>query len=185
VDAQERGTPANEPVKFEVVLPAQKRDVGWWFSTIGPVVIAALALLVAFVSLLDQQKADDIAQAAQTLTARTDASEVFFSSTPNVKSQFIIDNRAGTPITSVLVQPTAHGVLDRLEPVAGCTEVTLTLGSATTPVIYFRDANGQSWEEMVNGVPEPFANPSALIFLLPAGDVSSLLSIEGPPQQSC
>jgi hypothetical protein len=159
--------PSAEPVKVEVI---GARDAGWWITTLGPILIAALALVVAILSVLEQHGAD---QATQTAAARTYASEVsFFQS----GSQFEINNNAAGQIHLVLVQSAAHQSLLQLGTIASCRGVIFSLHSASNPVIYFQDANGLGWELSLNGAAEPSAQPSAIISLLPAGAVGSFPS---------
>jgi hypothetical protein len=185
VESQAPPSPPAEPIKVQVIgNPRPWRDPGWWFTTVGPVVIAVLALVVAIVSVADQQSSVKTAEVA---AARTYASEVSFTG-PDGQSQFVIDNRADVPITLVLVQPAAHHALHQLAPIRGCTGITITLTSSSAPVLFFRDANGLGWELPVNGVPEPSADPSAIISLLPAAFVeTAVLHPDGAPQplQGC
>jgi type II secretory pathway pseudopilin PulG len=194
VAPQAGGTPADQPANINVIVPEPKRDFGWWLTTIGTVVVPVLALVLAIVSLVYQneanQRANQTAQAANktaqealALSVRAGASSVAFSTIPNQTSQFEIDNREDDPITSVYIQPTAaRDSLDSLGSIAGCRGFTISLPSATAPVMYFKDANGQGWEEPANGTAEPFADPSTFLLLLPASDISARLPAEGPPQ---
>jgi hypothetical protein len=168
-----------EPVKVEVVgIPPTSRDTGWWFTTIGPVVVGVLALVVAIVTVLDQHQAE---QKTQTAANRSLASLVSFTPASG-RDQFDITNGADAQINSVLVQPAAaHRSLDRLGIIPRCTEISVTLPSASTPVMYFRDANGLGWELPVNGVAEPSAGLFAILAILPSGALSSRPA-EGPPQ---
>ncbi len=143
-------------------------------TTVAPVVIAVLALVVAIVSTVSANRS---AQAAQTAAARTFASEVSFISAATAQ-KFEIDNGAPAEITSVLVQAAPHGTLHNLGTIPRCTGITLSLPGASTPVIYFRDANGLSWELPVNGVAETAPDPNAILSLLPLGAAPSLPSGE-------
>jgi hypothetical protein len=165
--------PQTGPIKVDVVrTPPASRDLGWWVTTVGPVVIAALALVVAIVSLNDANRS---AQTAQNATARTYASEVSFISGPTAP-QFEIDNGAPGQITSVLVQAAPHDALHDIGTIPRCTGITIPLPGASAPVIYFRDANGLSWELPVNGVAEQAPDPNAILSLLPVGAVTSFSS---------
>jgi hypothetical protein len=167
-----RPTPETGPVKVEVVgAPEPKRDAGWWITMVGPVVVAALALVVAILSILDQHVAEQTAQAA---AARTYASQVsFFQDSPG-SSQFEIDNSAPAQIHSVLLQSVAHGSLHPLGTIPACTGTIVTLPSTSKPIIYFRDANGLGWELPIDGAAQPSVDPSAILALLPLSAVSSL-----------
>jgi hypothetical protein len=160
---------AAEPIKVDIVEP--RRNASWWFTAIGPVLISAAALAIAILALADQHAAE---QNAQNTAARTLASEVSFFSAPAGQSQFEIDNDANAQITSVLVQPYAHGPLDSLGTIADCTGISVTLESATAPVVYFRDANGLGWELPLNGTAQLSADPSAIIALAPVGALVTL-----------
>jgi len=177
---QPRPAQPTEPVKVEIVSAAQPgRDAGWWVTTFGPVIIAALALVVAIVALVDQHSAE---QTTETAAARTYASEVSFIADPSGPSQFEIDNNATAQITSVLVQPAPHQSLQRLGTIQACTGIAFPLRSATNPVIYFRDANGLGWQLPINGIAEPSADPSQIIDLLPLSAVSILPSTAVKPK---
>jgi hypothetical protein len=181
--------------------PQTKRDFGWWLTTIGTVFVPVLALVLAIISLAYQnqatqqanrtaQQANQIAQSALktaqsalTLANRTDAASVSFSGVPHAPTQFTIDNRENNPINAVYIQPAAsRGSLDPLGSITGCRGFTITLPGAAAPVMYFKDANGQSWEEQVNGVAEPAADLASFFELIPSSAISSKPPAEGPPQ---
>jgi len=155
-----------------IKAPPPSRDVGWWFTTFAPVVIAAFALVVAIVSVRD---ANSSAKTAEIATARTYASLVSFTSGP-AASQLEIDNGAAAPITLVLVQPGPHEGLHELGTIQRCTGITFSLPGASTAVMFFRDANGLSWELPVNGVAEPSADPDTIISLVPSTAISPFSS---------
>jgi hypothetical protein len=169
------------PVKVEIVRVAEPRkEAGWWVTTFGTVVIAAAALAVAIVSLVDQHTSE---QAAQAAAARTYASQVAFFSEPAGSSVFKIENGAPAPITSVLLLPDPHQHLDNIGTLAHCTTVSITLSPTSKPTIYFRDANGIGWELPAGGIAQQSADPSALLALLPIGEnVSSLSQADLNPQ---
>lgn len=184
VAPQAGNTPAQEPDKTRFVVLDQKKDLGWW---IGTAIVPVLALAIAIVSVvfqhLDQDHADQVAQSALALASKADAATVSFASVPNEPTQFTIQNREDNPITSVYIQPNAsRASLVPVGVIKGCQGIPVTLPSAKAPVMYFKDANGQGWEEAVNGVTEPFAPPSSLILILPSVDISTRLPLEGPPQ---
>lgn len=167
VPPQAQPPPAPPPVKVEIV---GARDAGWWITTLGPVLIAALALVVAILSVREQRGAD---QATETAAARTLASEVSFFQTA---SQFEINNNAQAQIHLVLVQPAAHKPLLQLGTIAACHGIIFSLNSASNPVIYFQDANGLGWELSLDGAAEQSAQPSAIISLLPKDAVGAFPS---------
>jgi hypothetical protein len=164
---QAQPPPAPPPVKVEII---GGRDAGWWITTLGPVLIAALALVVAILSVSEQRGAD---QATETAAARTFASEVSFFPTA---SQFEINNNAQGQIHLVLVQPAAHKRLVQLGTIAACHGIIFSLGPASNPVVYFQDANGLGWELSLDGAAEPSAQPSTIISLLPTDLVGSFPS---------
>jgi hypothetical protein len=147
--------------------------------TVGPVVIAALALVVAIGTLVDQHGAEQTTAAA---AARTYASEVSFIPAPTGPSQFEIDNNASAQITSVLVQSAAHASLHQLGTIQACIGIDFPIPAASSPVIYFRDANGLGWQLPVNGVAQPSADPTQILELLPVSAVSSLPATEIKPK---
>ncbi len=176
VQPEARPTPGTEPVKVEVVgAPEPKRDTGWWITTAGPVVVAALALVVAIFSLQDQHAAERTAQAA---AARTYASQVSFFQNPSGSSTFEIENSANAQINSVVLQRAPHGPLDRLGTLPPCMAFTVpdtvNLSASSQPVIYFRDVNGFGWELALGGAAQPSVDPSAILALVPLSQVSSL-----------
>ncbi len=171
-----------EPVKVEIVRAADPRkDVGWWITTIGPVLITALALVVAILSVLEQHGAD---QATQTAAARTYASQVSFFPDPSGSGVFEIENSAQAAINSVLLQSAPHERLDSLGTLPPCRTFSVHLSSPTGPVIYFRDANGMGWELPLGGDAQPSVDPSAILAVLPfnADHVSILSGTELNPQ---
>lgn len=168
---------AAEPLKVELVGPT--RDRSWWLTAFGPVIIAAAALGVALYSVVDQH---DFAVSQQSSAARSLASMVSFSKDPAGQLQYDIDNYASAPITSVLLQSAPRRSLVPLSPIGGCKGVTVIVPSADEPVIYFRDANGDSWVEPANGVAEPAPDPSAILGFLPSSALSNRSLTEGQPQ---
>ena len=193
--------PENAPANSNVTSPRPERGFGWWLTTIGTVFVPVLALVLAIMSLVFQnqatqqanrtaQQANQIAQSALktaqsalTLANRTDAASVSFSAVPHAPTQFTIDNREDNPINAVYIQPAAsRDSLDSLGSITGCRGFTITLPAAAAPVMYFKDANGQSWEEPVNGAAEPSADLSTFLDLLPSSAISGQHPAEGPPQ---
>jgi hypothetical protein len=169
-----------DPVRVEVIqVPGPKKDAGWWITTVGSVFIPALALAVAFVALLDQHGAE---QAAQAAAARTYASQVSFFQDPPGSPAFKIENSASAPIHSVLLQSAVHQHLDSLGTLPPCMTFTVNLPPASSPVIYFRDANGIGWELPLGGVAQPSVDPSAILAVLPLSAVSSLSRADLNPQ---
>jgi hypothetical protein len=195
------GTPENAPADSNVTSSQSQRDFGWWLTTIGTVFVPVLALALAIISVVFQdqatqqanrtaQQANQIAQSALktaqsalTLANRTDAASVSFSGVPHAPTQFTIDNRENNPINAVYIQPAAsRDSLDFLGSITGCRGFTITLPGAAAPVMYFKDANGQSWEEQVNGVAEPAADLSSFLDIIPSSAISNHPLAEGPPQ---
>ena len=163
-----------EPLKVEIVKVADPRkDAGWWATTFGTVGLAAAALAVAILSLVDQHTSEQSAQAA---AARTYASQVAFFSDPAGSPVFKIENGAAAPITAVLLLPNPHERLDNLGTLAHCTTVTVTLSASDKPVIYFRDANGIGWELQSGGFPQQSPDPATLLELLPFSESVASLS---------
>lgn len=173
---------AGEPLKVEIVKgPEPHRDPGWWITTFFPVVIAAAALAVAIWSFTDQHTVDQTTEAA---ALRTYASAVSFDL---AGSQYVIDNNAQAQITSVLVQSAAHASLLRIGAIPSCKGVVFSL-HATSPVIYFLDANGVGWKLPLDGVAEESVDPGELLALLPPSAVAISISSftaagELPPKQ--
>jgi hypothetical protein len=144
-----------------VRLPGKERDIGWWMTTVGPVVIAALALAVAFASVAFQHTSNQVAQAAAT---RVDASMV--SLVPVGPSSLKIENLALRPIHSVWLAPAPHslkslGILDL------CTITIVAVPARSKPALYFIDEAGVSWEVMTTGHLHQAPNPSPVVALLP------------------
>ena len=65
VAPQAGGTPADQPANINVIVPEPKRDFGWWLTTIGTVVVPVLALVLAIVSLVYQNEANQRANQTQ------------------------------------------------------------------------------------------------------------------------
>jgi hypothetical protein len=149
-------------------LPGPKRDLAWWITTAGSVGIAALGLIVAFVSVVSQRQANSAAQATAT---REYASEVFIIQKQS-SSTFEIENLARAPIYSVWLYPAAHDPLnlDTLDP---CSVNSFSLTPTSRPVIYFKDEKGVSWERTISGTLQQSVNPSAVSALLPLGSESA------------
>jgi hypothetical protein len=160
-------------VKVNVVQlpPGPQKDAGWWISTTGPLVIGALALIVAFSTLVIQRQGNQNAQAAINSAAASDVSVNQVGKT----ADFEIENLAHSGIHSVWLQPAPPPGLVGLLPIGPCSMTTVTLTTASKPVVYFVDSANRSWK-IVNGVLQPAANPSAVIDLLAPGIRSSIVS---------
>jgi hypothetical protein len=169
-------TPETGPVKVEIVQvpppPGPTRGAGWWITTVGSVVIPALALAIAFVSLVYQHEAD---RAEQSTTARAYASQVSLVQETG-SSIFEIENLAHAPIYSVWLQPATHG-LESLGTLPPCSISTVSLTPTSKPTIYFRDANQVGWKLTINGYLQPSVDPSSIIDLLPQSIASGLARV--------
>jgi hypothetical protein len=161
------------PVQVDIVsvagLPSPKRDAGWLFTTAGPVVIAAFGLIVAFVALVYQHEANSAAQSSAT---RAEASLVSIVQVHG-GATFDIDDLGPTPIYSVWLYPVPRDPrsVGMLPP---CSVSSVVLTPASKPSIYFKDANGVSWERTISGTLRQAVNPSSAFSLLPLSTESAL-----------
>jgi hypothetical protein len=135
----------------------------------GSVVIAALALVVAFASVVLQRQSNS---ATQSNNMRAEASLVSIIQEQG-GSTFDIDNLARSPIYSVWLFPAPREPrsVGTLPP---CSISSVVLTPASSPVIYFKDANGVSWERTISGTLQQSVNPSSLASFLPLASESVL-----------
>jgi hypothetical protein len=180
-------SPATGPVKVELVSvpdpPEPKKDLASRITNLGSFVITALALIVAFVSVVYQRQSNDAAQAS---AQSADAAEVFIIQQQS-SSTFEIEDLARAPIYSVWLYPAPHDPLS-LGTLRSCSISTFVLTPASKPVIYFKDANGVSWERTISGKLQHAVNPSSVVALLPLGAESAFsrsISVITTTSSSC
>lgn len=153
--------------------PEPKRDLAWWITTLGSVVIGAFGLIVAFAAVVLQHQSNS---AAQSSTKTADAAGVFIIQAQG-SSTFEIEDLVRAPIYSVWLYPAAHDPLS-LGTLKPCSVNSFTLAPSSKPVIYFKDANGVSWERTISGALQQSVNPSSVGPLLPLG-IESAFSRSG------
>jgi hypothetical protein len=140
-----------------------RRDRLSWFVSGGSLLIAALSAVVAIIAVTVQEQGNRNAQAA---VSTADAYKVSISSLQG--DQFSITNLAQASITDVWLRPAARGY-DSIGTVGSCTKITVTLPGARTPVLYFTDDHGNSWELAYGGQLHPGPDPAAILDYLPLG----------------
>lgn len=140
-----------------------RRDRLSWIVSGGSLLVAALSAVVAIVAVNVQQQGNRNAQAA---VSTADAYKVSISSEQG--GTFAISNLAQASITHVWLRPAARGY-DDIGNVDSCTQVTVTLPAASTPVLYFTDDHGNSWELALGGQLQPGPDPAAILDYLPLG----------------
>ena len=154
-------TPA---VRVDVVrLPAPEKERGRWLTTVGTVVVPALALVAAIIALVLQH--EDY-QAAVSAANRANVAGVSFLSVGRDDYEIINLETAG--LDAVYVQP-SPGRLDIVGDgtLSPCSANVITLANASNPAIYFTDESKNSWRETADGPLLPSVSPSAIFVAVP------------------
>ncbi len=170
--------PETPAVRVDVVrLPAQEKERGRWVTTVGMVVVPALALVVAILAVYYQNQSSHSAQAAAN---RANASSVSFYRA--VGDAFEIINLEPADINHVYVQARGGGRLQEVGSgtVRACSASVIMLANVTNPAIYFTDQAGHSWKLAADGTLLPSISSSAIFAAVPGAE-SSVSQVQPQP----
>lgn len=179
---QDPETPA---VRVDVVrLSAPEKERGRWVTTVGTVVVPALALVAAIIALVFQHESNQASVAAANRANVAGVSFLFVG-----RDDYEIINLETAGLDAVYVQPTP-GHLDKVGDgtIHPCSANIITLTKASNPAIYFTDEFKNSWRETADGPLLPSVSPSAIFVALPGAQSAlsqAAVSLQPTPPPNC